>query len=204
MKQIAEVIRQQSRERGTLQTSWQDSQQPTLQKSEAERVKDFLLAYNPSVQMNICGNAHDCFFGAYPTLESIKKAYGRNVPTMWLLPQLNNLSEFCGCRDKLQGGPLEECAFVIATEFGWLKVSELMLFFHRFKSGRYGRFYGSVDPLIITTSLRTFLGERADEIYSMQNKGDVEADTDEQPCSYEEYCSKYKQSSADNHDKQQR
>lgn len=53
------------------------------------------------------------------------------------------------------------CANVIATEFYYLSVTELMLFFHRFKSGRYGRFYGSVDPLMITTSLRDFIKERA-------------------------------------------
>lgn len=35
-----------------------------------------------------------------------------------------------------------------------------MLFFNRFKEGRYGRFYGTVDPLIITTALRDFIRER--------------------------------------------
>lgn len=39
-----------------------------------------------------------------------------------------------------------------------------MLFFHRFKSGCYGRFYGSVDPLVITTSLREFIKERNEAI----------------------------------------
>ena len=87
-------------------------------------------------------------------------AYGEMTATIWLVPQLYNLSEYCGCKEKLQGKQLEECASVIATEFYYLKVSELMLFFHRFKSGRYGRFYGSVDPLVITTSLRVFLKER--------------------------------------------
>lgn len=79
---------------------------------------------------------------------------------MWLIPQLYNLSEYCGCKDKLQGKSLEECAFVLAAEFYYLKISELMLFFHSFKAGRYGRFYGSVDPLVITTALREFLKER--------------------------------------------
>jgi hypothetical protein len=37
-----------------------------------------------------------------------------------------------------------------------------MLFFHRFKAGHYGRFYGSVDPLVITTALRDFCKERAE------------------------------------------
>lgn len=81
---------------------------------------------------------------------------------MWLIPQLYDLSEYCGCKDKLRGRPLEQCASIIALEYFYLKVSELMLFFHRFKSGRYGRFYGAVDPLVITTSLRDFIRERND------------------------------------------
>lgn len=111
--------------------------------------------------MEICGNANDCYFGEYPTLAEIRKNYGDKVPTSWLIPQLYNLSEYCGVKEKLEGAPLKETAFVIATEFYYLKISEIMLFFHRFKTGRYGRFYGNVDPLVIVTSLREFMKERA-------------------------------------------
>lgn len=120
----------------------------------------FLAAFNPDFQRQICGRAEECYFGDYPTLAALKAGYGDNAPTMWLVAQLYNLSEYCGCREKLQGTPLEDCASVVATDFHFLKVTELMLFFHRFKSGIYGRFYGSIDPLIITTSLRAFLKER--------------------------------------------
>jgi len=123
--------------------------------------ESFLTLYNPAAQREICKDSDDCFFGDHPTLGKIRAGYGENAPVMWLIPQLYNLSEYCGCKDKLQGSPLEDCANVIATDFFYLKVSELMLFFHRFKSGKYGRFYGSVDPLVITTSLRDFLRERA-------------------------------------------
>jgi hypothetical protein len=120
----------------------------------------FLSLFNPDLQMKVCKDSQLCFFGDAPVLSELNMAYGEMTATMWLVPQLYDLSEYCGCKEKLQGKPLEECASVIATEFYWLKVSELMLFFHRFKSGRYGRFYGSVDPLVITTSLREFLKER--------------------------------------------
>lgn len=36
----------------------------------------------------------------------------------------------------------------------------IMLFFARFKEGKYGRFYGAVDPLIITNALNDFDHER--------------------------------------------
>ena len=126
--------------------------------------ESFLITFNPDYQRTICDNAVECFFGDYPTLATIKAGYGQNMPTMWLIPQLLDLSEYCACRDKLEGKPLEGCAYVISTEYYYLKISELMLFFHRFKSGRYGRFYGSVDPLVITTTIRDFIRERNIEI----------------------------------------
>lgn len=35
-----------------------------------------------------------------------------------------------------------------------------MLFFWWFKSGKYGKFYGSVDPMVITSALREFIRDR--------------------------------------------
>ena len=149
----------------------------------------FLKTFNPDYQRKICDSQDLCFFGDYPTITDTRLAYGKNAPVMWLVPQLYNLSEYCGCRDKLQGKPLEECAFVISTEFSYLKISELMLFFYRFKTGRYGRFYGSVDPLIITESLRKFCDERwcAYERHGQELMEKKEAGYRNGAVSYEEY-----------------
>lgn len=66
-----------------------------------------------------------------------------------------------------------------------------MLFFHRFKTGRYGRFYGAVDPLVITTSLRDFIRERNDA-YAIHEQEERKAREKEERrgkvlMSYEEY-----------------
>lgn len=154
---------------------------------------NFLTLFNPDLQMKVCKDATLCFFGDAPVLSELNMTYGEMTATMWLVPQLYNLSEYCGCRDKLQGKPLEECASVIATEFYFLKVSELMLFFHRFKSGKYGRFYGSVDPLVITTSLRSFLVERniaIEEQERMERERKAEEER-KNAITYEEYVAKY-------------
>lgn len=49
-------------------------------------------------------------------------------------------------------------------EFYYLNAAEVMLFFRRFKLGRYGRFYGSVDPQVITRALGDFRRDRMDAI----------------------------------------
>lgn len=58
-----------------------------------------------------------------------------------------------------------------------------MLFFHRFKAGRYGRFYGSVDPLVITTALREFLRDR-NLVYD-QHRQEQECERDKRSVDYE-------------------
>ncbi len=152
-----------------------------------------MTLFNPDLQMKICRDDQLCFFGDAPILSEINMAYGEMTSTMWLIPQLYDLSEYCGVKDKLEGKSLEECASVIASEFYFLKVSELMLFFHRFKSGRYGKLYGSVDPLAITTSLREFLKERAREI---ERRKSMEMEAEERELrknaiSRDEYIAKY-------------
>lgn len=120
----------------------------------------FMTKFNPSVQMTVCKEPRICHLGDFPTLGLLNMTYGTESSKMWLAAQLYNLSEFCGCKNKLEGAPLEECASIIANEYNHLKVTELMLFFYRFKNGWYGKFYGAVDPLVITTSLHEFVKER--------------------------------------------
>lgn len=134
------------------------------------KTKEFLVTFNPDTQMKICSDTRVCITGQYPTLAEVRRDYGTSVPTAWLVPQLQDLSWYCGARDKLNARQLEECAYVIASDFSYLKVSELMLFFHRFKSGRYGKFYGTVDPLVICQALREFVKERNSEIEKIESE----------------------------------
>lgn len=190
---IEEIIQQQNKGLSTPRQSLPASEQKTmLLVSKYGDRNSFLNIFTPDYQRQICADTDACFFGDYPTLAVLKKAYGNNAPVMWLIPQLYNLSEYCGCKEKLQGWSLEECAYVIATEFYYLKISELMLFFNHFKAGRYGRFYGSVDPVVITTSLREFLCERAFayERHEQEKRQKREADSCKKSTTWEEYCMK--------------
>lgn len=120
---------------------------------------DFIRKVNPDVQTTFARHPDSCYFGDYPTLSELNSAYGRTMASQWLVAQLTNLSEFSGARD-VTAMQLEELARIVAQEYHWLKITELLLFFYRFKTGSYGRFYGSVDPLVITTALREFVRDR--------------------------------------------
>lgn len=189
--QIGQILQERllNNERSMSQQESLNSRQRMMLMKGYGSKGDILTNYNPDYQLKICNDLDGCFFGNHPTLAELKNIYGNNTPVMWLMPQLYDLSEYCGCKDKLQGKPLEQCAGVIATEFYYLKTTELMLFFYRFKSGRYGHFYGSVDPLKITTSLRTFIEERACEIErkEQQLREEKERESKKTAMSYQEY-----------------
>jgi hypothetical protein len=89
-------------------------------------------------------------------------AYGDGSAVTWLIPQLHNLCAAVGVKTKLDDAQLAQLAMMIRKEFGYLKATEVMLFFWRLKSGRYGKFYGAVDPMAVMIALRTgFMPERA-------------------------------------------
>lgn len=138
----------------------------------------------------MCRHTEACFFGNYPTLWDISNAFSRNTPVIWLVPQLYDLSEYCGCRDKLDENQLKQCAMLITDNYGYLKITELMLFFYRFKLSRYGRFYGSVDPIIIMEALRNFIQERNDAYSEHEQRIQEEKDRAAQKncITWEEHC----------------
>lgn len=124
--------------------------------------EQFLVTMNPSIQAAAAKHPEKCYFGTAPSLTILKKTYGENMATMWLVPQLNDLAAFTNSTNQLNGQAVTFVANAIAQEYYYLKTSELLLFFYRFKLGYYGRFYGTVDPMIITMAIREFLKERAE------------------------------------------
>lgn len=98
--------------------------------------------------------------GTAPTLNVLTHAFGDDAAESWLEIQLTDLSEFSGCKEKLDARQAERLAKVIMTMFGFYKVTELMYFFMLFKSGKFGKFYGIVDGMAITTALQQFRGIR--------------------------------------------
>lgn len=138
-----------------------------------ERYKDkktVLCLFNPSEQVRYTRNLERCFMGHAPTLTTLALAFGRDAAETWLEVQLNNLSEFSGCKDKLSDRQTEEIAQTILATFGFLKLTELMYFFLLFKSGEFGKFYGAVDGLTITSALKSFLRIRTEHLQTYERE----------------------------------
>ena len=123
--------------------------------------QQFLTKVSPDVQYAFAAKPEAAVMGNYPTLADINAAYGKTFASEWLIPQLYDLSSFTGAKNFTEKQQ-EQLARTISVEYQRLKVTELMLFFHRFKAGHYGRFYGTVDPMVIMGALRDFIKERED------------------------------------------
>lgn len=121
---------------------------------------NFLAMFNPSKQVEYTRDLPRAFCGKAPTLGLLAKAFGSNARDNWLDIQITELAAFSGCKDKLTDHQIQSLIDIIGEEYGYLKVTELMYFFRKFKSGAYGKFYGSVDPLTITCALRDFCDDR--------------------------------------------
>lgn len=149
--------------------------------------KQFLSKVNPDTQVCFVLNTKAAVMGDYPTLRDICAAYGKNFSIEWLIPLIDNLALYTGARNLKEAQQLE-LARIIAAEYRHLKITEVLLFFARFKAGRYGRFYGSVDPMVITCALRDFIRERNELINYYEQEKKNNKSNNEQPVTWQEYC----------------
>lgn len=137
----------------------------------------FLLRFNPSRQVEFCEKYLDgCFSGNAPTLRGLAAMYSPAFATSWIEIQIKDLMEYAGVKEKLSISQIENLADVIRVEFFYLKFTELMVFFHWFKAGRYGRFYGAVDGLVIIEALREFMADRHEKMRQIERNQKSECD----------------------------
>ena len=156
--------------------------------------KGFMTIFAADKQCEYCRNGEERMFtGKAPTLTAVEKAYGRQTVESWTELQLRDLSEFAGSRDKLTSRQIEEMSKLIQLHYGFLKVTEMMYFFHLYKMGFFGKFYGSIDTLSIMEALRKFMAERnkiLGRIYEQQEQQRREREDREHAkrcITYEEY-----------------
>ena len=123
--------------------------------------ENFMKVFDPMLQLTAGRDPeHAILSEKAPSLVVMKKAYGDNFPVMWLMQQILELVVYSNSKGTLNDYQAEFLANAIVNEYYYLKASELLLFFYQFKTGRYGRFFGVVDPMMITRALDVFVTER--------------------------------------------
>ena len=117
-------------------------------------------------------NLKNTYLGASPTLIRLRLAYGQGVAEAWLMGQIQDLYVFesVNYEDKQTVGQIEQTARAILTNYSYLNMAEVMLFFSRFKGGRYGKPYGNLSGREISAAINLFLKEREIEILALENE----------------------------------
>lgn len=158
------------------------------------RSEEFMLKVTPDTGYKFVRNLEAAFMRNYPTLTEVNITYGEGTADNWLTTQLADLSLFTGAKnfDKYQQS---QTARLIASQYYYLKITELLVFFAWFKSGRYGKFYGSVDPMQITCALREFMEDRNEQIVKYEQAERERKIAEERKanptCSYEEWAKRH-------------
>lgn len=91
-------------------------------------------------------------------IEVLNSAYEPGCAAAWLAEHIGELNTFSGSKN-MTDDQVKALARMISVEYADMKISEILLFFYRFKCGYFGKFYGKVDPMVITCALKDFKTE---------------------------------------------
>ncbi len=101
------------------------------------------------------GDAHD---KPFVKLFELKEVYTKDTPMFLIESWINNLSMILGLT--IIEEQVQELAFLIYEELYFLNIAELALLFKNIKKGRYGSFYGRIDPAELLRWCREYRQER--------------------------------------------
>lgn len=120
--------------------------------------KDFAIAFNPKTQVEFGCDERKSIMADYSTLATLDVALGEHSSSNWLTIAITDLNIFCGSKS-MTDNQIEDLADFLVSEYKDVKFSVMQLFFYRFKRGDFGKFYGTVDPMVITCALKDFINE---------------------------------------------
>ena len=120
--------------------------------------ENFNFEVNPDTQILFASDERKSIMGGYSTLGMLDSAFGPESASSWLVTALANLNKFAGSKN-MDDEQTKKLALLLAQEYKDMKYSVMQLFFYRFKCGHFGKFYGKVDPMVITCALKDFAEE---------------------------------------------
>ncbi len=133
-----------------------------LQSTESN--EKFLTKYSPEMKRELSNNRPTAVaeVQSNPTLAAVAAVYGGGVVADWLTIQLTQTFALCGFDFQLGARQtVKIVAEKIASEYDYLRLGELALFFHDFEQGAFGDFATRYDNQRFFNALKQFLQVRA-------------------------------------------
>lgn len=126
---------------------------------------DVELVYNPKHWEYALKNPNKAYLAECPALIDYDAMYGEGASADWIYIQVMAIFGSSSNKDKEQVDAIGLFASSFAQEVKVYKLSELMLFFGRYKAGRYDNSFSTFDTKRIGNAFfKEFLPQRASEI----------------------------------------
>ena len=126
---------------------------------------DIERTFSPTHWGYTLSNPGKAYTASCPTLAAYDRLYGEGCAEDWVCMQITVLFAASSSREKGLANGLRLFSSAFSAEVRQYKLSELMLFFARYKSGKYDNSYASFDAKRIGNAFfKEFLKERVHEI----------------------------------------
>ena len=128
-------------------------------------------AYNPVHWGYTAQHPAKAYAAPCPTLGGMDALYGEGAAANWIDIQVSALFGASSKADKALADSIGIFADTFAAEVRTYKLSELMLFFARYKAGMYDNSYATFDTRRIGNAFfREFVPQRAQELAALERK----------------------------------
>ena len=154
----------ESAKSGNISKKWSDlaevSSNTLTQKQNLTLATKILKDFAPNLCAKFATEALErCFSAKTYTLTQLRLNCA-GLQNSWLSAQITYLNSISGATQMTEM-QMMMLASNISQTYGYLKITELMVFFFQLAGGKYGKFYGAVDPMQIMVDLNEFLKYRS-------------------------------------------
>ena len=149
---------------GNISKKWNDlaevSSNTLAQKQNLTLATKILKDFAPNLCAKFATEALErCFSAKTYTLTQLRLNCA-GLQNSWLSAQITYLNSISGATQMTEM-QMMMLASNISQTYGYLKITELMVFFFQLAGGKYGKFYGAVDPMQIMVDLNEFMKYRS-------------------------------------------
>ena len=154
----------ESAKNGNISKKWNDlaevSSNTLKQKQNLILATKILKDFAPNLCAKFATEALErCFSAKTYTLTQLRLNCA-GLQNSWLSAQITYLNSISGATQMTEM-QMMMLASNISQAYGYLKITELMVFFFQLAGGKYGKFYGAVDPMQIMVDLNEFMKYRS-------------------------------------------
>ena len=157
-------LSEESAKNGNISKKWNDlaevSSNTLTQKQNLTLATKILKDFAPNLCAKFATEALErCFSAKTYTLTQLRLNCA-GLQNSWLSAQITYLNSISGATQMTEM-QMTMLASNISQTYGYLKITELMVFFFQLAGGKYGKFYGAVDPMQIMVDLNEFMKYRS-------------------------------------------